>query len=76
MKLSKFQGDVLERCARTFLAVCLSTAAAGVAGVVDLNSAKALGLASLTAAVSAVISSFATFVGDPTSASFIDHGTA
>jgi len=71
-----FQRDVLERCLRTALAVILSTAAAGIAGVVDVDSAKALGLACLSAAVSAVFSMLAQGFGDPNSASFLDPGAS
>lgn len=45
--------DVAERAVKTFIQTFLATVAVGVAGVIDWNTAKALLIAGLAAAISA-----------------------
>lgn len=47
--------DVAIRSAKTFVQAFLASLAAGTAGVVDMNSAKALAIASLAAAFAATV---------------------
>jgi len=65
-----FAQDLLERCLRTFIAAALATALAGLAGVSDLTTAKALGMSAITTGITAVVGLLGKFVGEPDSASF------
>lgn len=66
-----FVQDLVERSVRTFVQTVLGVAAAGVAGVVDIDGAKALLISSVAAGLSAVMSLLSRSVGDPQSGSVL-----
>jgi hypothetical protein len=67
-----FWRDFTERVVRTFIATALAAVLAGMAGVTDWTSGKALAMSAITAGITAVITMAARFFGDPDSGSFWD----
>lgn len=65
-----YSRDFAERVIRTFIAAALAVAAAGISGVVDWDSGKALLLSAMAAGTTAAMSLLAKMVGDPGTASF------
>jgi mevalonate pyrophosphate decarboxylase len=65
-----FTRDLLERTIRTFIQAALAVLVTNVAGVTDLDTAKAAGLAALAAGFSAVVALVAKSFGSPDNASF------
>ena len=71
MKLSKFQRDLLERAARTFIQAAVAVFAVEVANPnVTLDSLQAATIAGLAAGLSALMAWLGRFVGDPDSGSW------
>jgi hypothetical protein len=71
--MTKFQKDLAERVVRTFVAAALAVAAAGIAGVHDLDGLRGIVLAAGAAGVSAVLGLVTKSIGDPTTASVLDQ---
>lgn len=69
--MTTFQRDLTERIVRTFAQAALAVVATDFAGVTDLNSAKAIGVAAVAAGISAVVGLVAKNLGDPDSASVL-----
>lgn len=69
--MTKFQKDLLERVVRTFAQAALALAATQVAGVTDMDGAKALLVSAVAAGLAAVIGLVSKDFGDPDSASAI-----
>lgn len=65
-----FTRDLLERTVRTFIQAALAVLVTNVAGVTDIDTAKAAGLAALAAGFSAAIGLLAKSFGNPEDASF------
>lgn len=69
--MNKYQKDSIERIVRSFIGAVLTALVAGLAGVIDISSAKALGMSALMAGITAIISLIARNFGDVDSASFL-----
>jgi CheY-specific phosphatase CheX len=69
--VSPFIKDWGERIVRTFLAAALAIVTTNLASVTNLDAAKTLGAAAMTAGVTAVIGLLGRLVGDPNTASVI-----
>lgn len=65
-----FTRDLLERVIRTFIQAALAVLVTNVAGVTDVSTAKAAGLAAIAAGFSAVVALVAKQFGNPDDASF------
>lgn len=71
MNLSKFQRDLLERAARTFIQAAIAVFAVEVANpTVTLDGLQAAAVAALAAGLSALMAWLGRFVGDPDSGSW------
>lgn len=71
--MSKFQKDLAERVLRTFVQAALAVVVTDLAGVTSVDGAKTLGVAAIAAGLSAVIGLVSKNLGDPESASAINH---
>lgn len=70
MRKTDYWNDLLERVVRTFVQAALAVVVTDLAGVTDLDTLKALGVAAAAAGFSAVIGLLGRHVGDPDTASF------
>lgn len=71
MKLSKFQRDLLERAARTFIQAAIAVFAVEVANPnVSVDSLQAAAIAAVSAGISALMAWLGRFVGDPDTGSW------
>lgn len=66
-----FTKDLLERAARTFVQAALAVLATDLMGLTDVDTAKTLGVAAISAGLSAVMSLLAMNVGPKGSASVV-----
>jgi hypothetical protein len=66
-----FTKDLLERAARTFVQAALAVLASDLMGLTDVDTAKTLGVAAISAGLSAVMSLLAMNVGPSGSASVV-----
>lgn len=71
--MTKFQKDLTERVVRTFAQAALAVAVSDMAGVTSVDGAKALVVAAVAAGLSAVVGLVSKHLGDPDSASVLDH---
>ena len=71
--MTKFQKDLAERVLRTFVQAALAVVVTDLAGVTSVDGAKTLGVAAIAAGLSAVIGLVSKNLGDPESASAIQH---
>lgn len=71
--MTKFQKDLAERVMRTFVQAALAVVVTDLAGVTSVDGAKTLGVAAIAAGLSAVIGLVSKNLGDPESASAIQH---
>ena len=71
--MSKFQKDLAERVLRTFVQAALAVVVTDLAGVTSVDGVKTLGVAAIAAGLSAVIGLVSKNLGDPDSASAIQH---
>lgn len=67
-----FTKDLVERAIRTFLQAALAVLAADITGLTDIDTAKAIGVAAISAGISAVMSLIARNIGPADSASVIN----
>lgn len=73
MKLSKFQRDLLERAARTFIQAAVAVFAVEVANPnVTLDGLQAAAIAAVSAGLSALMALAGKTVGDPDTGSWQD----
>ncbi len=71
MKLSKFQRDLLERAARTFIQAAIAVFAVEVSNPsVSLDSLQAAAIAGVAAGVSALMALAGKTIGDPDTGSW------
>jgi len=71
MKLSKFQRDLLERAARTFIQAAIAVFAVEVSNPdVSLDSLQAAAIAAVSAGLSALMALAGKTVGDPDTGSW------
>jgi hypothetical protein len=68
--VTRFQRDLAERVARTFLQAALAVAATDLAGVTSVDAAKGLAIAAISAGLSAVTNLLGRTIGDPDSGSW------
>ena len=71
-----FTKDLLERAVRTFIQAALAVLASDLLGLTNVDTAKTLGVAAISAGLSAVMSLLAANVGPKGSASVVVPDTA
>ena len=74
MKKTDYWTDLAERVVRTFIQAALAVVTTDLAGVTDLNSGKALLVASAAAGLAAVVGLVGRQFGDPNTSSFATRG--
>lgn len=74
MRKTDYWNDLLERVVRTFVQAALAVVVTDLAGVTDLDTLKALGVAAAAAGFAAVVGLLGRYVGDPDTASFASKG--
>ena len=71
--MTKFQKDLAERVLRTFTQAALAVVVTDLAGVTSVDGARALLVAAIAAGLSATVGLVSKGLGDPDSASAIQH---
>jgi hypothetical protein len=70
VQVTKYQKDLAERVARTFVQAALAIVATDLAGVTSVDALKGLAIAGIAAGLSAVTNLLGSRVGNPDSGSW------